>query len=652
MTKIHALSAIAVFLFAFAACQKDGGSPSSIMEPITGHASFTAGIAISADEPEDKTTIADNGRQTWHAGDQLLISNGAKTLSIANDGALSCTGCTYNSDTKQLVDNENSHVVAQWITITDAMIADEGKTLNFTTDVYEPASHYCFFVTGPTPHVYSMTTGGRVVTRTFGEVNASRDAQDAHLIAKCNKNESNVSFSNTLSYLSFNCSASYYAATFIPNSGAGQIAYKINPDLSNLEHVANTNTVMRNAGVSAVFNQDHGTWYLPLAPNYTLTGGFTFILWSNASDYSTARNLTLEEINAKDDWSGNPVFFSTPNDFTTVLGHVTSMGDISARVTFTTNSAKWDAGQTITIDGVEYSKNMTAFSGVAATLVSANQNISAPGAYFVKNGVTVTMSANIAGSVLIMGDAIEAGPVGSRGAILNTNSGKQFTAGENASVVLKGLTVNHSGNEMFNITTTGVNVVIEDCYIKTGSWKYLATIADGASLGKFSVVNSDLIVRQGVVNKLDSGSRSIETLKFSNTVLSRSEGVGSAAICQGTSTTEVTDCILAGNTFINFAHASSSYDALQLKSVDSFTATNNYFYLAASGNQVNLTSAAYNSHAISGTHSTGYTKGVKYHMGDKWPSDDTAVESQFVGLDLSAAKPDFSLNTTEYGAQR
>lgn len=646
MTKIHALSAAAVLLFAFAACQKEKESniPSPV-EPVTGHASFTASIA-SPGEGAVKTTIADNGRQTWCAGDQILVSNGAKTISVANDGTMSCTGCTYDADAKQLVDDSNSQLVAEWLTITDGMISDEGKTLDFTANVYEPASYYCFFVTGPNPHVYSLTTGGRVVTRAFAEVNASRESQDGHLLARCPKDETHVSFKNTLAYLAFESAADYYAATFIPNSGNGQIAYKINADLSNLEYADNGSTVMKNAGVSAILDGNHDRWYLPLAPDYTFTGGFTFILWSDAADYAAARSLTLDQIKEKDNWAGTPVFFTSTADFTVQMGHVVNMGDVSAHVKFNSNYALWAAGHSIRIDGVDYDKNTAPFDGVDATLISTNQNITSAGVYFVKSGVKVTLSENVEGNVLIVGDAVESGVVGKRGAELATSSGKCF---QNGTVILKGLSVTHNGDPMFNGAST---VVIDDCFVKTVSWKYLATIPDGAEVEKFALVNSDLIVRQGIINKLDSGSRTINTFKISNSVLSRSEAVGTAAICQGSSTTDVGSVILSGNTFINFAHATSSYDALALKSLESFTSANNYFYLAAEGKQVNLTSAAVNTHSISGTRSTGYTSGVKYHMGDKWPSDNEEVDSQFVDLDLTADKPDFSLNTTEYGAQR
>lgn len=644
MTKKQFLSAVSVVIFALVACRKEQDD-CSVIEAITGNASFTAGLCVPGSEPS-KTTIADNGRQTWRAGDLMLVSNGAKMLSVSNDGALAGDGCSYLSETKQLVDNQTHRVAAEWITISDEMISDEGKTLSFSVNVYEPESHYCFFVTGPEPHIYSMTSAGRVVTRVFGEVSSDRRSQDSHLIARCGKGETHVGFYNTLAYIAFDSSADYYAATFIPNSGNGQIAYKINADLTNLEYSDNGSTVMKNAGVSAIIDGNHGRWHLPLAPDYTFSGGFTLILWSDAADYAAARNLTLEQIKAKGDWSGYPGFFTTTKDFTAEMGRVVNMGDVSTHLQVKSNYALWNAGKSFTIDGVSYDKNSAPFDGVDATLVSTNQNITAAGVYFVKSGVKVTLSANVEGNVIIMGDAIEAGPVGNRGAELVTGSGKCF---QNGTVILKGITVTHNGDPMFNGAST---LVIDDCFVKTVSWKYLATIPDGSEVEKFSVINSDLIVRQGVINKLDSGTRTINTLKISNSVISRSEGVGAAAICQGSSTTEAGSVILAGNTFINFAHASSSYDALQLKSLDSFTSTNNYFYLAAAGNQVNLTSAAVNTHSISGTHSTGYTKGVKYHMADKWPSDDTTVESQFVGLDLTVDKPDFSLITTEYGAQR
>lgn len=664
MKKIHTLFAAAVLLFAFAACQKENVAPADASqesnvpvavepqeddavadEPVSGSVTFTASIEAP------KTTLAADGRQTWRAGDKILVSNGAKTISpITPTGDLAATGCSYNSTTMQLTDDSNSHVVAEWIAITEDMIASDGKTLRFHVNVYTPDNYYCFFVTGSNPHVYSMTTGGRVVTRQFGETSASHDAQDAHLIARCAVGETAVTFNNTLAYLSLNCSDDYYAVTFFPNSGAGQIPYKINADLSNLEYASNTNTNLRNAAVSAVINKSHDTWYLPLAPNYTFAGGFTLILWSNSADYAAAKSLTLAEIKAKTDWTGFPKFLSTTHDYTPSMGRVMAMGDVCSIVSYSSYYDMWQSGKDIVIDGVGYNKNMTAFSGLTATRITSNQNISAAGVYFVADGVTATMSANISGSVIVMGDTVAEGAVGSRSATLSTN--KQFNAGTSASLLLKGLTVNHTGNELFNVTNTDVDIVIDDCFIKTTGWKYLAAIADEATVGKFSVTNSDLIVRAGLINKLDSGSRTIGTLKLYNSVFSRSEGVGAAAICQGTSTTDLGDFSVTWNTFINFGHATSSYETLQAKSLETFTSTNNYFYLATAGNQVNFYTVSYTSLSIEGTHSTNYASGIKYHMGSSWPSDDTQVASQFVDLDLSEDKPDFSLSTTEYGAQR
>lgn len=664
MKKIHTLFAAAVFLFAFAACQKENVAPADASQesnvpvavepqdddavsddPVTGSVTFTASIETP------KTTLADNGRQTWRAGDKILVSNGAKTISpITTTGDLAATGCSYNSTTMQLTDDSNSHVVAEWIAITEDMIASDGKTLRFHVNVYTPDNYYCFFVTGSNPHVYSMTTGGRVVTRQFGETSTSHDAQDAHLIARCAVGETAVTFNNTLAYLSLNCSDDYYAVSFFPNSGAGQIPYKINADLSNLEYASNTYTNLRYAAVSAVINKSHDTWYLPLAPNYTFAGGFTLILWSNSADYAAAKDLTLAEIKAKTDWAGFPKFLSTTHDYTPSMGRVMAMGDVCSIVSYSSYYDMWQSGKDIVIDGVGYNKNMTAFSGLTATRITSNQNISAAGVYFVADGVTATMSANISGSVIVMGDTVSEDAVGSRSATLSTN--KQFNAGTSASLLLKGLTVNHTGNELFNVTNTDVNIIIDDCFIQTTGWKYLAAIADEATVGKFSVTNSDLIVRAGLINKLDSGSRTIGTLKLYNSVFSRSEGVGAAAICQGSSTTDLGDFSMTWNTFINFGHATSSYETLQAKSLETFTSTNNYFYLATAGNQVNFYTVSYTSLSIEGTHSTNYASGIKYHMGSSWPSDDTQVASQFVDLDLSEAKPDFSLSTTEYGAHR
>ena len=664
MKKIYTLSAAAVLLFAFAACQKENVAPADASqesnvpvavepqeddavadEPVSGSVTFTASIEAP------KTTLAADGRQTWRAGDKILVSNGAKTISpITTTGDLAATGCSYNSTTMQLTDDSNSHVVAEWIAITEDMIASDGKTLRFHVNVYTPDNYYCFFVTGSNPHVYSMTTGGRVVTRQFGETSTSHDAQDAHLIARCAVGETAVTFNNTLAYLSLNCSDDYYAVSFFPNSGAGQIPYKINADLSNLEYASNTYTNLRYAAVSAVINKSHDTWYLPLAPNYTFAGGFTLILWSNSADYAAAKDLTLAEIKAKTDWAGFPKFLSTTHDYTPSMGRVMAMGDVCSIVSYSSYYDMWQSGKDIVIDGVGYNKNMTAFSGLTATRITSNQNISAAGVYFVADGVTATMSANISGSVIVMGDTVSEDAVGSRSATLSTN--KQFNAGTSASLLLKGLTVNHTGNELFNVTNTDVNIIIDDCFIQTTGWKYLAAIADEATVGKFSVTNSDLIVRAGLINKLDSGSRTIGTLKLYNSVFSRSEGVGAAAICQGSSTTDLGDFSMTWNTFVNFGHATSSYETLQAKSLETFTSTNNYFYLATAGNQVNFYTFSYTSLSLEGTHSTNYASGIKYHMGSSWPSDDTQVASQFVDLDLSEAKPDFSLSTTEYGAQR
>ena len=675
MKKIHTLSAAAVLLFAFAACQKESVAPADASqesnvpvavesqeddavadEPVAGPVTFTASIA-APDGETLKTTLATNGRQTWRAGDNVLVSNGEIRVYFNTSGDMGTNAkmdpdenFSYNTTTKQLTDLRNSHVVAEWVTVSEEMIVDEGKTLNFSSNVYTPESNYYFFATGPNPHIYSMETGGKVTTRIFGETSTSRDSQDSFLIAKCSKDAITVTFNNTLAYLSLNCSDDYYAVTFFPNSGAGPIPYKINPDLSGLQYVSNTYTIMKDAAVSAVINKDHNTWHLPLAPNYTFTGGFTLILWSNSADYAAAKKLTLAEIKAKSDWTGFPKFLSTTHDYTTAMGRVMAMGDVCSIVSYSSYYDMWESGKDIVIDGVGYNKNMAAFSGLTATRITSNQNISAAGVYFVADGVTATMSANISGSVIVMGDTVSEDAVGSRSAILSTN--KQFNAGASASLLLKGLTVNHTGNELFNVSNTDVNIIIDDCFIQTTGWKYLAAIADEATVGKFAVTNSDLIVRAGLINKLDSGSRTIGTLKLYNSVFSRSEGVGAAAICQGTSTTDLGDFSMTWNTFINFGHATSSYETLQAKSLETFTSTNNYFYLATAGNQVNFYTVSYTSLSIEGTHSTNYASGIKYHMGSSWPSDDTQVASQFVSLDLSAAKPDFSLSTTEYGAQR
>lgn len=676
MKKIYTLSAAAVFLFAFAACQKENVAPADASqesnvpvavepqeddavadEPVSGSVTFTASIEAP------KTTLAADGRQTWRAGDKILVSNGAKTISpITTTGDLAATGCSYNSTTMQLTDDSNSHVVAEWIAITEDMIASDGKTLRFHVNVYTPDNYYCFFVTGSNPHVYSMTTGGRVVTRQFGETGTSHDAQDAHLIARCAVGETAVTFNNTLAYLSLNCSDDYYAVSFFPNSGAGQIPYKINADLSNLEYASNTYTNLRYAAVSAVINKSHDTWYLPLAPNYTFAGGFTLILWSNSADYAAAKDLTLAQIKAKTDWTGFPKFLSTTKDYTPAMGRVMAMGDVCSIVSYSSYYDMWQSGKDIVIDGVGYNKNMTAFSGLTATRITSNQNISAAGVYFVADGVTATMSANISGSVIVMGDTVSEGVVGSRGATLATNNGKQFTAGDSASILLKGLTVNHTGNDMFNITNTDVNIIIDDCFVKTGNWKTLATIADGASVDKFAVTNSDLLVRQGLINNLGTGSRSIGTLKLFNSVFCRwNDGVGASAICQGVSTTDLGEFSMTFNSFINFSHQDLSYDALHTKSADTFTATHNYFYLTADGTRVYFDIDAIDSasYSIVENYSTGYVEdskgvrgGVKFFMGATSFYGDEAVSNQFVSLDLSAAKPNFQLSTTAYGAQR
>ena len=656
------LLAVVVMVVTSASCQKEGGAPATV-EPITGHSTFTATIAAPAEEPDDKTTIDDNGRQTWRAGDQILVSNGKRYLNIADDGVLSAPDSEYDAEKRRL--SYNNEIVAEWITITSDMISQDGKTLTFTRNVANPWSSgkFCFFVTGATPYVYSMNGSGQVSTRRIAEVSATREEQVPQLIASCAKDETHISFKNTLAFVSFKSSFDYYAATIIPNYkddddekvNTGS-TYRLNPDLTGYETQSNKSRLLKNAGVSAIIANNHDAWLLPLTSGYSFTHGFTFILWNNSEDYEWAKEKNIKQIRDKANWTGSPVFITTSNSFTPVRGDIIDLGDVCERFSY---YARWQAGKSITIDGVAYNKNTDPFSEATVTRVTSNQNIAGPGVYFVKDGVTVTLSANVEGDVIIMGDTVGTGLVGARGAELATSSGKCFQSG---TVILKGLTVTHNGDSMFNGAST---VVIDDCYVKTVSYIYLATIPNDANVDKFAVVNSDIIVRQGVINSLNLGSRTIGTLKFSNSVLSRSEAVGSAGICQGGSTTEVENCILTGNTLINFAHPGDiekqkfSYDALQLKSVGSFTATNNYFYLANDGQQVNLNCVAYTECSISGNHSTGYTEvvsgktyGVKFHMGSSWPSDDTVVESQFTELSLTAGSENFSLNTTEYGAQR
>ena len=455
MKNIQFIAAVAIALIAAASCEKEN-TPAVSTPAATKTASFTATI------PAVKTSIDGSGVQTWTAGDFILVSNGSTSIGTSGN-KMTASGAEEN-ESGQLVRTADGAILAEWIEITDEMISNSGKTLSFSTSVDTPDSKYYFFVVNfeGKNSVYAFGTDGSIYTRQIQNTNINK--LSPQLLGSCPKDGTTIDFINTLSYISLSASSKPYAVTIMSNDGADVASgYKVSQAGSVLSYGGNTENTVSAAGMTLYMFNNNKTGLIPFAPGLSMSEGFTLILWPTSTEFSAAKDLTLEAVKERTDWVTAPTFITTTGRFTTQMGHLVDFGDVSKLVKYNSYYDLWNAGNDIVVDGVVYNK--ATYTATPVHVTSDTTISTETGIYFVDPSATLTVTSWNPNRIIIGNSLTERSKLA-----LNSH----FYLYGNQYLLLKNLdiTLSHSNSAMFCLAAgANLTISVDDCYIDNTAQK-------------------------------------------------------------------------------------------------------------------------------------------------------------------------------------
>ena len=315
----------------------------------------------------------------------------------------------------------------------------------------------------------------------FIEIASGRTPHAA--FASCSGTDRRLSFKNMLTLLKFKVSTAGVSYVEFKGNNNENVTGKVVGTYSTGEtNLAGFNTETNCFAVAKTFVSSPNTdCYITLAPNLTLSKGFTITAY---------------------DAAGNSLFTSKSDKaFKTTAGKLWDLGTLEEHKM--TPYQMWMAGQDIEIGGKMYNK---AEYGDGKLISEGTVAVTTPGVYFIAPSAEVSLNQSVfKGSVMLIGNES-----GSRSSV-HIISGCDYELGSESAehhvVAFKNVSITNDNlnRRILSVASTNIGrVVLENCYLGLNEdllWRQKA----GQNLNDMSIIDCDILV----MNNKDSQGRAL-----------------------------------------------------------------------------------------------------------------------------------------------
>lgn len=351
------LFAAAVLVIASASCQKE--EPAHV---VSDSCTFAATIG-----DQTKLAISDDGKCSWSVGDVVIVYNGNNSGNVA------------------IADGKFTSENIQTISVTSEMLSNDNRTLTFTTDLAEPSgSNWYLYAAHSVPTVYMIRSNGSIIS---GAINETLQTQIPFLaMASVSKTATDaVNFKHVVGWLKMTVSAWKYKVEIKSNDSENPIVRCVDTAFSG----SDLNITLRGDVKPNLYNckvndaSPNKYFYAALMPD-TWGSGISFSIYSGSS--------TLDKT------------VPAGKSFKVEAGHVYNTGDLLGdHGEKDTYYEMWEAGQSIQIGGVNYSKSSP--SGLTAVHLTETVTLTAADCYnkifFIDPSASVTISNRMDNTVFV-----------------------------------------------------------------------------------------------------------------------------------------------------------------------------------------------------------------------------------------------------------
>lgn len=550
MKKTIKFFAAALVLAAAVSCAKE----IAINEAPLASNSFSATIAAP---DATKVDIADNGMMTFTAGDYIIafINNSTTEKNFYNTSFTTVDGKLVLKDP-----GDAGRIIAEKIEITDAMLSNGGRTVNFSTvisDVENPDArarcYHFLYISSSAIGEWSYSTSRKDANANYSAATNFYRKQNSAYTAAYKKvfcytyssaKSGNLKFYHFDSQFKFKVSDTekYDRVTIVANGTAGA-TNSINPDItfypgrvkdftqeysgSNLNYNPNT-----------VGTGTHPTWNkgcYGYTHNSNETNGSSAIEVALSGDASSVYYVQVPALYAYENGisfnlckSGAVVKTLTINSpITTAAAGVINFGDLAKvnKNTYTSYYEMWCDGKAIKIGENTIDPTAAPYSSLTPVLIESSCNLSSISnwttgdkIFFIKSGATLTIDSakywNDASSTLaIVGDEI-----GTRSNVVWNAT----LAPRGGTAILKNINITSSiVNSLDSEGKLSPYLIVDGCRIVLPAGDFAKAIS-GASSGwnRIELVNNDFIYTGGVVSSfarvLPTAAYTFDTLIVKN----------------------------------------------------------------------------------------------------------------------------------------
>ena len=373
------------------------------------------------------------------------------------------------------------------ITLKAENINPDGSATFKATTVSPTAESYLAYVSDKNTlgsfdenHVYTnvKNTGN---PNDFVEIASGRTPHAA--FASCGGTDRRLSFKNMLTLLKFKVSTEGVSYVEFRGNNNENVTGKVVGTYSTGEtNLAGFNTETNCSAAAKTFvSAPDKDCYITLAPNLTLSKGFTITAY---------------------DAAGNSLFTSKSDKaFKTTAGKLWDLGTLEEHKM--TPYQMWMAGQDIEIGGKMYNK---AEYGAGKFISDETTAVTTPGVYFIASGAEVSLNQSVfKGSVMLIGNE-----PGTRSSV-HVISGCDYELGsetaEHHVVAFKNVSITNDNlnRRILSVASTNIGrIVLENCYLGLNEdliWRQKA----GQSLNDMSIIDCDI----RVMNDKDSRGRAL-----------------------------------------------------------------------------------------------------------------------------------------------
>lgn len=374
----------------------------------------------------------------------------------------------------------------------------------------------------------------------FIEIASGRTPHAA--FASCSGTDRSLSFKNMLTLLKFKVSTTGVSYVEFKGNNNENVTGKVVGTYSTGEtNLAGFNTETNCSAAAKTFvSAPDKDCYITLAPNLTLSKGFTITAY---------------------DAAGNSLFTSkSDNAFKTTAGKLWDLGTLEEHKM--TPYQMWMAGQDIEIGGKRYNKAEYGDGKLVKSGASENLN-AAGGVYFIENGATINISwSTYKGTVILIGNDKE------RGNVKFIHGGDFYLAeGEELShhvIAFKNVNISNddTSRRPINGAPTLNRIVFDGCKIYANN-AFIHRQTNTQLLADMTIVNSDIAVLNDdacMIQFWDGTGYSLGTLTVKNNVFWTENEHNTFFITDAKHGNggAFTDVVIENNTFYNVDNGGTS----------------------------------------------------------------------------------------------